>query len=129
MTVPVAAEVLGAWAFSTMAVILSPDDAAAPIGILRQFAVWWLPPNMRLTRDRSRHALSRSAFSAVEVVAIIRAPKTWANCGAKTETPPEPWVRTVSPAVIRRWPVRATQAVTAAHGKVAASSKETWRCT
>src|ERR1700680_2367 len=48
--------------------------------------------------------LSRSAFSAVEVVAITRAPKIRANCSAKTETPPEPWVRTVSPAVTRRWP-------------------------
>src|ERR1700730_10620364 len=71
-------------------------------------------------------ALSRSAFSAVEVVAITRAPKTRANCSAKTETPPEPWIRTVSPAVTRRWPVSATQAVTAAQGGVAASSKDRW---
>src|SRR6266446_7195235 len=76
-------------------------------------------------------ALSLSAFSAVEVVAITRAPKTRANCRAKTETPPEPCVKTVSPAVTRRCPVSATQAVTAAHGNVAASSKERWlgRCT
>src|ERR1700730_13482719 len=62
---------------------------------------------------------------------MTRAPQTRANCNAKTETPPEPWVRTVSPAVTRRWPVSATQAVTAAQGKVAASSKDRWlgRCT
>src|SRR5260370_6144529 len=74
----------------------------------------------------ARSALSRSAFSAVEVVAITRAPKTRANCSAKTETPPEPWIRTVSPGVTRRWPVSATQAVTAAQGRVAASSKDRW---
>src|SRR5215831_13393539 len=39
---------------------------------------------------------------------------------------PEPRVRTVSPAVTLRWPVSATQAVTAAHGNVAASSNERW---
>src|ERR1700720_3485822 len=61
-------------------------------------------------------ALSRSAFSAVEVVAITRAPRTLANCSAKTETPPEPCVKTVSPAVTRRWPVNATRPGTAAHG-------------
>jgi hypothetical protein len=60
-----------------------------------------------------------SVFAAVEVVAIIRAPKTRANCSAKTETPPEPCVKNVSPAVARRWPVSATHAVTAAHGNVA----------
>jgi hypothetical protein len=54
----------------------------------------------------------------VEVVAITRAPKTRANCSANTATPPEPWIRTVSPAVTRRWPVYATQAVTAAQGRV-----------
>src|SRR5215469_13546521 len=43
------------------------------------------------------NALSRSAFSAVDVVAITRAPKIRANCKANTDTPPEPWVRTVSP--------------------------------
>src|SRR5207302_11170680 len=35
-------------------------------------------------------ALSRSAFSAVAVLAKARAPKTRANCSANTETPPEP---------------------------------------
>jgi hypothetical protein len=70
------------------------------------------------------NAFSRSAFSAVDVVAITRAPKIRANCRANTDAPPEPWVRTVSPAVTRRSRVRATHAVTAAHGKVAASSKE-----
>src|SRR6266481_7905617 len=61
---------------------------------------------------------------------ITRASKTRANCSAKTETPPEPCVKTVSPAVTRRWLVSATQAVTAAHGRVAASSKEgCWRNT
>jgi hypothetical protein len=32
----------------------------------------------------------------------------------------------VSPAVTRRWPVSTTQAVTAAQGSVAASSKDRW---
>jgi hypothetical protein len=40
--------------------------------------------------------------------------------------PSEPCVKTVSPSVTRQRPIRATQAVTAAHGNVAASSKERW---
>jgi hypothetical protein len=54
------------------------------------------------------------------------APINMANCSAKTETPPEPRVKNVSPAVARWWPVSAPQAVTAAHGNIAASSKDRW---
>ena len=66
--------------------------------------------------EKASEAASALSLSAVEVVAITRAPSTLANCSAKTETPPEPCVRTVSPAVTRRWPVSATQAVTAVRG-------------
>jgi hypothetical protein len=99
------------------------DDAidAAAIG---QFARLLIPIRRLGVVDYlgGPSTLSRSAFSAVEVVAITLAPKSWANCSAKTETPPEPCVKTESPAVTRRCPVSATQAVTAAHGRVAASS-------
>ena len=89
------------------------------VGAARRASLW-------LITSEAPNALSRSAFSAVEFVAITRAPSTLANCSARTETPPEPSVKTVSPAVIRRWPVNATQAFTAARGNVAASSKERW---
>src|ERR1700720_1447584 len=84
------------------------DDAidAAAIGQLARLHV----PIRRLgvvITSEAPSTLSRSAFSAVEVVAITRAPKTRANCSAKTATPPEPSIRTVSPALTRRWPVSA----------------------
>src|ERR1700687_1672434 len=63
---------------------------------------------------------SRSPFCALDVVAITRAPRSLASCSANNDTPPEPCVSTVSPA---RTPASADQAVTAAHGSVAASSK------
>src|SRR5258705_5303119 len=65
-------------------------------------------------------SFSRWPFRALDVVAITRAPRSLASCSAKSETPPEPCVRTVSPA---RTPRSADQAVTAAHGSEAASSK------
>src|ERR671936_878062 len=59
---------------------------------------------------------SLSAFSSLPVVAITRAPKLFANCKAKSETPPDPSVNTVSPARKPRPPVRAFHAVTPAQG-------------
>jgi hypothetical protein len=40
-----------------------------------------------------------------------------ANCNAKTETPPEPCVKTMSPALTGRWPASATQAWGAGQGR------------
>src|SRR5215471_17816839 len=71
-------------------------------------------------------AFSFSAFSSLEVVAIARAPQAFANCSANSETLPDPSVRTVSPALSRRAPMRAFQAVTPAQGSVAASSYVKW---
>src|SRR5262249_22229571 len=71
-------------------------------------------------------AFSFSAFSSLEVVAIARAPQAFANCSANSETLPEPSVRTVSPALSRRAPISAFQAVTPAQGSVAASSYVKW---
>jgi hypothetical protein len=61
---------------------------------------------------------------SLPVVAITRAPNAFANCSANSDTPPEPSVSTVSPERRPRPPVSAFQAVTAAHGKHAASSNE-----
>ena len=71
------------------------DDAidAAAIGQLTRLRV----PIRRfdvVDHLRCPQCLQPLGFSAVEVVAITRAPKIWANCRAKSETPPEPWVRT-----------------------------------
>jgi hypothetical protein len=46
--------------------------------------------SVQLIASEAPNAFSRSALSAVEVVAITRAPKRRANCSANTETPPEP---------------------------------------
>ena len=54
---------------------------------------------------------------------MIRAPASLANWMAKMETPPVPWVSTVSPGLIPPPTTSACQAVSAAQGKVAASSK------
>ncbi len=50
------------------------------------------------------------------------APASFANWSAKRETPPVPWRRTVSPGLMPPLSTSAFQAVTAAQGKVAASS-------
>src|ERR1700694_3507177 len=69
---------------------------------------------------------SLESFSSLLDVAITRAPVSLANCRANNDTPPLPSVTTVSPGFRRPSEIRACQAVTAAQGKVAASSNE--RC-
>ena len=69
--------------------------------------------------------LARSSFSSLLEVMSTRAPASRANCSANSDTPPVPSVSTVSPA-FNPASMRAFQAVTAAQGSVAASSKERW---
>ena len=65
---------------------------------------------------------ARASFSSLLEVAMTRAPCSLAIWMAKTDTPPVPSVRMVSPALIRPTCTSAFHAVTAAHGSVAASS-------
>ena len=60
--------------------------------------------------------------SALEEVAMTRAPAASANCMANIETPPVPSVSTVCPAISERAPNSAFHAVTPAQGSVAACS-------
>src|SRR5439155_23850810 len=59
-------------------------------------------------------------------VAMTRAPSSFANCTANTDTPPVPCVSTTSPALTPPSLTSACQAVTAAQGSVAASSSLRW---
>ncbi|MOA28386.1 hypothetical protein D3C78_1493260 [compost metagenome] len=67
-------------------------------------------------------ARSRSSFSSLDEVAMTVAPAILANCRAKMETPPVPWISTLSPGF--RWSsaISARQAVRPAVVRVAASA-------
>jgi hypothetical protein len=68
-------------------------------------------------------ARPRAIFSSLDDVTMTRAAAAVANCSANVETPPVPSTSTVSPAVSGRPAcIRACHAVTAAHGRHAASS-------
>ena len=64
----------------------------------------------------------RPSFASLDDVTIVLAPIALQNCCAKTETPPVPSKTTVSPAITGLGSVKACQAVSAAQGRVAASS-------
>src|SRR5215467_7556971 len=66
-----------------------------------------------------------SSFLSLLDVMITCAPASFANCRAKIETPPVPCASTLMPG-LKTQLVNAFQAVTAAHGSVAASSYD--RC-
>src|SRR5690554_7857939 len=71
-------------------------------------------------------APSATAFASLSSeleVMITSAPRALANCSPKIETPPVPWHTTTSPARTEPDSASAFQAVSAAHGRVAASSK------
>ncbi len=69
-------------------------------------------------------AFSRSILASEDEVAITLAPTERANCRAKIETPPVPSTSTLWPAFSGRPATkRAFQAVRAAQGRQAASSK------
>jgi hypothetical protein len=55
---------------------------------------------------------------------MTRAPHILANWRANKETPPVPWVRITSPGLTAPTLTTAPQAVSAAQGKVAASSND-----
>src|SRR6185295_8416252 len=65
---------------------------------------------------------TRASFPSLLDVAMTRAPNALANWSAKSETPPVPWMSTVSPALMLPAKTSACAAVTAAHGSVAPSS-------
>jgi hypothetical protein len=67
-------------------------------------------------------ASARSSFASLLEVMITRAPISFANWSAKSDTPPVPCVSTTSPGLTAPLTARAFQAVTAAQGKVAACS-------
>ena len=65
----------------------------------------------------------RASFSSLLEVRKTVAPCILAKASAKTETPPVPRIAIVSPALMRAASTTASHAVSAAQGKVAASSK------
>jgi Asp-tRNA(Asn)/Glu-tRNA(Gln) amidotransferase A subunit family amidase len=69
-------------------------------------------------------AFSRSALSALVVVAITRAPKSLANWIANRETPPDPCVNTASPAPSAEGYIEASQAVEHLRSAFAAHFRE-----
>src|SRR4051794_38131858 len=68
-------------------------------------------------------AFARCSLSSLDEVTITAAPASFANCSAKIDTPPVPCTKTVSPGRMRASSKSARQAVSAAQGNVAASSK------
>ena len=86
------------------------------------------PFRVRCVIDRPGRAerLARSSFSSLDEVMIALAPAARASCRPKTDTPPVPSSSAVSPARRAVASKRPCQAVSAAQGRVAASSKE--RC-